>query len=98
MKLIVKVLTKFLIGIVSAITSPINAIIIDRLPGLNTALGYVNAFLTWLKDFTLFILSWLPFTQEFWAFFISVLVFTLVVPTLIDMIKLVVKWWHALAP
>lgn len=98
MKLIVKVLSKFLIGLVTAVTSPINAIIIDRLPGLNTALSYVNGFLTWLKDFVLFILSWLPFTQEFWSFFIAVLIFTLTVPTLIDLIKLAVKWWHALAP
>lgn len=98
MKLIVKVILNFVIALIDGITSPLANLITNNLPSVNNALQMINNFLTWLKDFVLWVLSWLPFSTTFWTFFISVLVLSITLPVLIDMIKLVVKWWHALAP
>lgn len=99
MKLIVSVILKFLVGIILGIFEPIIDAISNILPsGIDTALQGVASFFTWLLNFVLFVLSWLPFTAEFWAFFISVIIFSITITITLDIIKLAVRWWHALAP
>lgn len=98
MKLIIKVILSFVISLIDLILRPLDLLIYQHFPTITGAVGLVLNFLNWLKDFVLWVLSWLPFTPTFWSFFISVLIFSITLPTLIDMIKLVVKWWHAIVP
>lgn len=98
MNLIIKVFTQFLISMISIILGPINSLIIEYLPGLDSVLSSIRQFFEWIVTFSNWVLSWLPFNPELYAFWILIIVFKLSVPILVDTLKLIVKWWHALAP
>lgn len=98
MKLIINVIVSFLVSLIQTILGPINTIILNNLPGLDDMLSSVRSFFTWLVTFIQWVMSWLPFNSTFISYLIVVLIFRLTIPLLVDIVKLVVKWWHALAP
>ena len=98
MKLIIKVIGQFVLTMLNLLLFPINQVIETYLPGLTNATQVISNLLNWLKDFVLWVISWLPFTSEFYTFLYSVVFFCLLVPLLLNAIKLVVKWWHYIVP
>lgn len=98
MNFIVQAICNFLISLIGFIFTPIDNLIYQALPSLANALTSVANFFSWLVQFVNWALSWLPLTADTWSFIIAVLIFRLTVPLVVDTIKLVVRWWHALAP
>lgn len=98
MKLIVSAICGFLMNLISLILTPIDSLITQYIPSLSNALTSVANFFSWLVQFVNWALSWLPLSADTWSFIVAVLIFRLTVPLLVDTVKLVVRWWHALAP
>lgn len=98
MKLIINVILKFLMFSINAVLLPINLIVENSLPEVVDAFNRVTSFLEWLKDFIAWVLSWLPLGSDFYSFMVAVIIFRFTVPLLMSGVKLVVKWWHSLAP
>lgn len=98
MKFVVKAIVKFLINIIGGIFTPLDNLILDFLPSFAVPIAFFGNLLNWLKDFILWVLSWLPFDSDLWAWFIGYLVIKITASLAISLIKLVVHWWHALAP
>ena len=98
MKFIVTALCSFLMNLIGLLLGPIDNLIAQYIPSLANALTSVANFFSWLVQFVNWALSWLPLTADTWSFIVTVLIFRLTVPLLVDTVKLVVRWWHALAP
>lgn len=98
MNLIIKVILNFVTAIVSVVCTPIDAMISTYIPSIGDALNNVSSMLNYLVPFANWVLSWLPFSTNFYAFLIASLVFIYTGPIIVDIVKLVVKWWHALVP
>lgn len=98
MKLIITVIFGALRTLVNLILLPLNNVIEDMLPSVTDALASVTSLFDWLKQFTSWVISWLPFSSDFYAFVVGALIFIYAVPVVVSLIKLIVKWWHALAP
>lgn len=98
MKLIITAILNFITGVIGAVLSPIQTIIITTIPGSSIMFGYIEGFFIWLTDFIIWVLSWLPFDPTFWVFVTGYFVFRLTIPLLVHGIKLAVQWWHALIP
>lgn len=98
MKLIVNVIFTFVSTLINLILLPLNVSIISLFPSLNDSLTQVNSLLDWLKTFTVWVVSWLPFNSSFYSFVLLALIFIYSVPLITNLIKLIVKWWHYLVP
>lgn len=98
MKLIVTVIFTAVRLLITAVLYPLDSTVELLLPSLTDALNSVSSLLTWAKTFTLWAISWLPFSSTFYAFVIGALIFIYTVPVVVSAVKLVVKWWHALVP
>lgn len=98
MKMILMAFIKVAQFLISLVFAPIDLIIEANLPGVSAALTKVSSMLSYLIPFARWVLSWLPFTVDFYVFCISALLFIYMVPVLVNALKVVVKWWHALVP
>lgn len=98
MKFFVSSILSFAMGLIQTIFSPLDSLIYSHLPSLSHALTSVASFFNWLVQFVNWALSWLPLSSDTWNFIIATLIFRFTVPILVDGIKLIVKWWHALVP
>lgn len=98
MKFLIKAVFKVVKLMINLILLPLDLIIDGFLPELDTIIQYVNSFFTWLFDFIVWVLSWLPFSQTFYAILGAVLIFKFMVPFSAHTIKLVLKWYRTLVP
>ena len=98
MKLIITVIINFVTGIMGFIFTPIDTLISSNMPNLAYALSQVANFFLWLVQFVNWALSWLPLSANTWSFIIATLIFRFTIPIVVDSVKLIVKWWHALVP
>ena len=98
MNRVVLAIVRFLVETIAIVFSPIDGLIYSYLPVLSTVINYFNNFLTWLCQFVLWVLSWLPFNSDIWSWFIAYIIIKITVSGLLTLIKTAVKWWHYLAP
>lgn len=98
MKFLITAVLGFCTALINLILLPINLVLENSLPGLTYALNSFSSLLNYLIPFSKWVLSWLPFSTDFYTFVISTLIFIYTIPLLINTIKLVVKWWHYLVP
>lgn len=98
MKFLVSTIIGFVMGLVNGLFEPIDQLILQALPTIAEPLVRVASFFGWLVQFVNWALSWLPLSANTWAFIILVLIFRLTVPLVVDSVKLIIKWWHALVP
>lgn len=98
MKLIITVLLNFTKMLINLVLLPLNLSIMSIFPGLTDVLDDVNGYILWLKDFTAWVISWLPFDTTFYTFVVACLIAVFSIPLITSGIKLVVKWWHYLVP
>lgn len=85
-------LFQLLIGVVSLILTPINALIINYLPSVDTALGSVNSLLSMVADSFKYAVSWTLLSPLALQLIVLYYGFTLVFPLSLYFIKLIVKW------
>lgn len=98
MKFVITVILNFATTMINLILLPLNLSIMSLLPGLTDILDKVNGYILWLKDFTSWVISWLPFDTTFYTFVVACIIAVVMIPVLTNSIKLVVKWWHYLVP
>lgn len=98
MKLIISVILSFVTTLINLVLLPMDLVIVNYFPTLQTALDSVNNLLGWLTDFTAWVISWLPFDSNFYTFTLLALIAIYTIPLAVNGIKLVVKWWHYLVP
>lgn len=98
MKLIINVILTFVTTLINLVLLPMDLVISQYFPSLQTALESVNNLLGWLSDFTAWVISWLPFDSNFYTFTLVALIAIYTIPVMVNAIKLVVKWWHYLVP
>lgn len=98
MRLIITVIFGAVKTLINLVLLPLNAIVEGLLPSVSDALTSLTSLLDWLKDFTAWVISWLPFSSTFYAFVVGALVFIYAVPVTVSAVKLIVKWWHSLVP
>ena len=98
MKVILTIFLKFITFAINLCLTPLNLLVEQLIPNTSDLSSIITSFINWLRTFVLWVCSWLPFTSEFYAIIVSVIIFRYTIPLLASGIKLVVKWWHALAP
>lgn len=89
---------KLVIGLVSLLLTPIDAVIDEFLPSLGEAIDYVSSFLSEILDFIPWICSWFNMPQWFITFVISYYTFKLTVPLVVHTVKLAISWYDKLKP
>lgn len=97
-KFYITAITFFIKSLVGAILSPIDSLLYDSLPELSNIIASVGQYFSWAVGFINWLLSWLPLSATTFNFIIAIWLFKLTVPVIVEAVKLVVKWWHALAP
>lgn len=88
----------FITGVISLLLAPINLLINNMLPDfanmltlVSNAFNQVSIFFGWIIDATCL-------NSNVISFFILFMTFRVLFPFSVSAIKVIVKWWHALAP
>ena len=91
-------LLSFITAIISVLLAPINLLIDTTLPdfsnmltNVSDAFNQVSLYFGWIIDATCL-------NSNVISFFILFMTFRVVFPFSVSAIKVIVKWWHALAP
>lgn len=95
-KAIISGVFKLIISLVSVILSPIDNLISQFLPGLDTALSYISNFFDYIGGIIPFVISYLGINELILNAFIDITVFILSVPLMVHTIKLAVAWYNKL--
>jgi len=91
-------LFQLLIGVVTLILTPINILITNYLPSVDTALGSVNSLLSMLADSFKYAVSWTLLSPLALQLIVLYFTFVLVFPLSLYFIKLIVKWISKIKP
>lgn len=89
---------KLIIGLVSLILSPIDALITNALPGLDSALTAVANFFTYIGSSIGWVISLTGLSSETLSLIVLYFTFKLTAPMLFYMIKLAISWYNKLKP
>lgn len=89
---------KLLTSLITAVLSPIDALIIQNIPGLSSALVAVNSVLSFITNGIGWVVSLTGLSSECISLIVSYYVFKLTVPLLFDAVKLVISWYDKLKP
>lgn len=87
-----------IIGLVSVLLAPIDAIISAALPSLADGLDMVSNFFNWVSGLIPWGVSWLGFNSIVIALFVAFMTFKLTVPLAIHTVKLALAWYNKLKP
>lgn len=98
MKVIVTTIVRFLMTLIGSLLGPLESIVLSELPGLTGFNNMVVGFINWLSNFVVWAFSWLPFSTGFYTMLFLYFSFTLTIPLIVHTLKLIIQWWHALAP
>lgn len=85
-----------IIGLVNTILSPIDNLIINNIPVLDTAFNSIGAFLDLCTSSIGWVLSCFGLSSSCLSLIVSFFVFKLSVPILFSTIKLAIKWYNAM--
>lgn len=86
------------ITIVGLVLYPINALIVQYLPSLNTALTAINSFLGIISNTLAYSVSLSMLSQTALSLIVIYYSFVLIFPMSVWFIKLIVKWYNKLKP
>lgn len=89
---------KLIIGLVSLILSPIDALITNALPGLDNAFTAVASFFTYIGSSIGWVISLTGLSSETLSLIVLYFTFKLTAPMLFYMIKLALSWYNKLKP
>lgn len=93
---ILKGMFSLVINFINILLTPINTIISNMLPGLNTILSYIGSFFSMVGQYFGWLTNALLIDSEVLSFLILYWTFKLTFPLAVSTIKLVVKWYNAL--
>lgn len=89
---------KLIIGLVSIILSPIDALITNALPSLDNALTAVANFFNYIGSSIGWVISLTGLSSETLSLIVLYFTFKLTAPMLFYMIKLAISWYNKLKP
>lgn len=89
---------KLIIGLVSIILTPIDALITSALPSLDNALTGVASFFTYIGSSIGWVISLTGLSPEALSLIVLYFTFKLTAPMLFYMIKLALSWYNKLKP
>lgn len=89
---------KLIIGLVSIILTPIDALITSALPSLDNALTAVASFFTYIGSSIGWVISLTGLSSETLSLIVLYFTFKLTAPMLFYMIKLALSWYNKLKP
>lgn len=89
---------KLIVGLVSLILSPIDALITSALPDLAKALNAVGEFFNLISTGIGWVVSSLGLSNETLSLIVLYFTFKLTAPMLFYMIKLAISWYNKLKP
>ena len=89
---------KLIIGLVSIILTPIDALITSALPSLDNALTAVANFFTYIGKSIRWVISLTGLSSETLSLIVLYFTFKLTAPMLFYMIKLALSWYNKLKP
>lgn len=89
---------KLIIGLVSIILTPIDALITSALPSLDNALTAVASFFTYIGSSIGWVISLTGLSSETLSLIVLYFTFKLTAPMLFYMIKLAISWYNKLKP
>ena len=90
--LIITILAK----IITIAFIPIDTIVSNYMPNLDSALSKVTTFFNYLQNYSSFIMSYTGLNRDVISICITLFVTTITLPTLVHGIKLGLKWWEEL--
>lgn len=89
---------KLIIGLVSIILTPIDALITSALPSLDSALTAVANFFNYIGSSIGWVISLTGLSSETLSLIVLYFTFKLTAPMLFYMIKLAISWYNKLKP
>lgn len=95
-KAIISGVFKLIISLVSVILSPIDNLIAQFLPGLDTALSYIANFFDYIGGIVPWLISYTGLNTLVLTAIIDIIIFILTVPLMVHTIKLAVAWYNKL--
>lgn len=95
-KAIVKGVIKLMISLVSILLTPIDSLISQYLPQLDSLINYVNQFFTYVSQFLGWIIDASFISQEVLSFIVIYYTFKLTFWIILWGIKSAIKWYNAL--
>ena len=95
-KAIISGVFKLIISLVSVILSPIDNLIAQFLPGLDTALSYIANFFDYIGGIVPWLISYTGLNILVLTAIIDIIIFILTVPLMVHTIKLAVAWYNKL--
>lgn len=84
--------------LINLILTPIDAVITQYLPALNTMLANVADFFTLIFSTMGWAVSVSGIPSAMWSVIVSYYIFVLTVPFSIYIVKLAIRWYHYLKP
>lgn len=81
---------------VNVLLFPINQLIENHMPGLDSAMNYILNFLNYIGNLIPWAVSYFGLDQEILTLISAYLVFKVTLPLTIVPVKRVIKWWVAL--
>jgi len=89
---------KLVISLVNLLLAPIDLLIEQFLPSLDTALSSVSAFFNWVGNLLPWGISWFGLETGVITLFVAYVTFELTVPLMVHTVKLAIKWYDKLKP
>jgi len=97
-KAIIGGIFKLVIGLVSILLSPIDALIEQFLPNLSNALDYISSLFDLVGDFIPFVISYTGINTFVLTIIVDIIVFIFTVPLMVNTMKLALAWYNKLKP
>lgn len=95
---IISGLLKFVIGLASILTAPIDAIISETLPDLSSALGHITSFFNLVSSSIGWCMSAVGFPRDALLLIVAFFVFKYAIVGISSGVKRVIKLWYVLKP
>lgn len=95
-KLLISGIFKIVIALVSLILAPIDALIAQFLPSLDTVFSYISQFFEFLGSIVPFVVSYTGINSLVLNACIDIIVFILTLPLMVHTVKLAISWYNKL--
>lgn len=95
-KVLITGIFKIVIGLVSIVLAPIDALIAQFLPSLDNALSYVGQFFDFIGGIVPFVISYTGINAFVLNAIIDISVFILTLPLMVHTVKLALAWYNKL--
>lgn len=83
---------------IEVVLSPIETLLFQNAPELSTALGKFSDLIDYILSFFGYVIDLSGLSPFALSLIVSYMAFALTIPVAVWVVKVVVKWWHALVP